>query len=337
MIEWLAEFAKRGATGALWPLYEFLVDGSSRYFWLYCVTGIAIAAYVNHRNRQTRTGEKPLFAPEVWLSQSAKNDYFVLVVGSMLRLTILSWAFINWRTIADFVVATLKALGVSGQVNDGPALALGLLMTVALFLVDDFVRWYVHYLMHRVPELWEFHKVHHSAEELNFATAERLHPFEVILTSLAGAASFGLVNGLFIGFFGDKLTVQTVFGANALLVLFNVFGGVLRHSPVWISFGPTIERWVISPAMHQIHHSRDPRHFNKNLGGSLAVWDRWFRTIHVPEGREVEGFGIGQETRDFRSLGVLYFRPFVRSAEILTGRLRAVAWRGTERSPSAQG
>ena len=48
-----------------------------------------------------------------------------------------------------------------------------------------------------------------------------------------------------------------------------------------------------------------------------------------PEGREIESFGIGAETRDFRALGVLYFRPFVRSAEIIKARLGMLAetWR----------
>jgi sterol desaturase/sphingolipid hydroxylase (fatty acid hydroxylase superfamily) len=322
MIDWLTGLASNAATGLLWPLYEFLSDGNSRYFWLYCAAGIAISIYVNHRASAQHPGAQPLFAREVWLGRSPTNDYVVLVLGSVLRLTVLSWAFINWRVIAEFVVALLRTAGVSGEVEDMTAIGLGMAMTITLFLVDDFVRWYVHYLMHRVPELWEFHKVHHSAEELNFATAERFHPLEVVLTSLAGAVSFGLVNGLFIGLFGDKLTVTTVFGANLFLVLFNIAGGVLRHSPVWVSFGPAIERWVISPAMHQIHHSSRPEHFDKNLGGSLAVWDRWFGTLHIPQGREIEGYGIGSETRDFRSLGVIYFRPFARSASLFASRLR---------------
>jgi sterol desaturase/sphingolipid hydroxylase (fatty acid hydroxylase superfamily) len=333
MFDWIVGILTSAATGLLWPLNEFLADASSRYYWLYCATGIALAIYVSRRAEAAHPGEQPLFAPHVWLSRSARNDYFILVMGSVLRLTILSWAFLNWRVIADFVVAVLKAVGVSGQANDATALALGGLMTVTLFLVDDFVRYYAHLLMHRVPELWEFHKVHHSAEHLNFLTAERLHPLEVILSSLAGAVSFGLVNGLFIGFFGDKLTVMTVCGANGLHVLFNVAGGVLRHSPVWLSFGPRIERWIISPAMHQIHHSSDPRHFDKNLGGSLAIWDRWFGTIHIPQGREIESFGIGAETHDFRALRVLCFRPFIRSAELIKARLGAFAetWRRSGR------
>lgn len=329
MMDWLNSLATGTMTGILWPLYEFLSDGNSRYYWLYCATGIAIAIYFNHENAKAAPGEQPLFSPKVWLTRSAYNDYFVLVFGSVLRLTILSWAFINWRPISEFVAAAIRWLGVSGQVNDATALGLGAVMTVTLFLVDDFVRWWAHYMMHKVPELWEFHKVHHSAEELNFATAERLHPLEVVFTSLAGAISFGVVNGVFIGLFGDKLTVATVFGANALLVLFNIAGGVLRHSPVWISFGPRIERWVISPAMHQIHHSDKAHHFDRNLGGSLSVWDRWFGTIHIPQGREIDGFGIGEETQDFRSLSVLYLRPFMRSAELIKGRLGALRWRST--------
>lgn len=335
MLDWLTEMIKNAATGTLWPLYEFFVDGSSRYFWLYCATGIAMAMYVTDRGKRLHPGEKQIFAHDVWVSPSAKADYFVLVMGSVLRLTILSWAFINWKPIAAFVVACLEWLGVSGTVNDTTAVGLGVVMTITLFVVDDFMRWWLHYLMHKIPELWEFHKVHHSAEELNFTTAERLHPLEVIFTSLGGALTFGVVNGLFIGFFGDKLTIQTVFGANIFLVVFNIFGGVLRHSPVWVSFGPAIERWVISPAMHQIHHSQDPRHYDKNMGGSLAVWDRIFGTIHIPQGREVEGFGIGEETKDFRSLGVLYFRPFMKSAELLLARVQRLRGGRQDDRPAA--
>jgi sterol desaturase/sphingolipid hydroxylase (fatty acid hydroxylase superfamily) len=195
------------------------------------------------------------------------------------------------------------------------------LLTLALFLTDDFLKWAVHTTMHKVPELWEFHKVHHSAEELNFLTAERHHPIENVLTSLTVALGFGLVNGIFIAFFGDKLTVQSVFGANIFMVVFNVAGGVLRHSPVWISFGPTIEKWVISPAMHQIHHSGDTRHFDRNMGVSLAIWDRMAGTLYIPKEREISKFGIGEETTDFRSLGVIYFRPFVRAGQLIKNRL----------------
>ena len=74
--------------------------------------------------------------------------------------------------------------------------------------------------------------------------------------------------------------------------------------------------------MHQIHHSGDVRHFDKNMGGALAVWDRMFGTLYIPQGREITEFGIGAETSDFRSLSVIYFRPFASAWGLIKGRFR---------------
>ena len=79
-----------------------------------------------------------------------------------------------------------------------------------LVIVDDFNRFISHYALHRIPELWEFHKVHHSAEVLNFTTADRVHPFEVVFSGLVNGITIGVVNGFYIGFFGGELTVATV-------------------------------------------------------------------------------------------------------------------------------
>ncbi len=311
MLDWIADQTTMAVIGALMPVYDFLIDGTSRYFWLYCFTGLCLAAYTYHKHKEAKNFEATLFDKEVWWSTSAINDYIIFVLTPVLRLTVLSGLAINWKAVSAFVVAALETVGVSGGATDGTALLLGGALTVTLFLVDDFLRWYVHYTFHRIPELWEFHKVHHSAEVLNFATAERHHPVEVIMTGAVLALGMGVVNGIFIGLFGDKLTVTTVAGANVFLFAFNIFGGVLRHSPFWVSFGPRVEKWLISPAMHHIHHSNKPEHFDRNMGGSLSVWDRMAGTLHIPRGREIEGFGIGEETEDFRSLSVIFFRPFV--------------------------
>ena len=320
MLDWIADQTTFAVVGALMPVYDFLIDGTSRYFWLYCFTGLCLAAYAYHKHKEAKSFEATLFDKNIWLSQSAINDYIIFVLTPVLRLTVLSGLAINWKAVSAFVVTALETVGVSGGATDGTALLLGGALTVTLFLVDDFLRWYVHYTFHRIPELWEFHKVHHSAEVLNFATAERHHPVEVIMTGAVLALGMGVINGVFIGLFGDKLTVTTVAGANVFLFAFNIFGGVLRHSPFWVSFGPRVERWVISPAMHHIHHSNKPEHFDRNMGGSLAIWDRMAGTIHVPRGREIEGFGIGDETEDFRSLSVIFFRPFVAAYGIFRRR-----------------
>lgn len=332
MHAWITDICDRLVVGAVIPLLDFFTDPGSRYFWLYCVSGLIIAYFVYRRHKEFGSFRETLMDREVWTSQSAINDYIILVITPMMRLTILSWAAINWKPVSAFVVSTLTGLGVSGSVNDSTAIVLGFALTVTLFVADDFLRWYTHYLFHRIPELWEFHKVHHSAEVLNFATAERIHPIEVVMTAAVLATAYGAINGLFIAVFGDHVTVTTIAGANIFLVLFNLAGGAMRHSPFWISFGPKVERWIISPAMHQIHHSDNPAHYDRNMGGSLAVWDRWFGTLHIPQGREVTGFGIGEETRDFRSLETIMFRPFEASARLLSKRFKAApaAARGTE-------
>lgn len=321
MFEWVQHQLTVLIASPLYPVWKIFNDGGSRYFWVYILTGLVLTALLYWRDKTAAPSARMLFDRETWTSVSAQNDYFIVVISAMLRLTILSWAFLNHKAIAASVASFLIWLGVEGQVNDGWALALGLLLTLTLFVVDDFIKFFGHWLMHMIPEFWEFHKVHHSAEHLNFATAERIHPAEVVFTSFLGALSIGIVNGVFIAFFGNTLTVETVFGANVFLVAFNIFGGVLRHSPVWLSFGPTLERYLISPAMHQIHHSDKVEHFDKNMGGALAIWDRMFGTHYVPKGLEVEKFGIGEETRDFRSLGVIYLRPFSRSYQLVRNRL----------------
>jgi sterol desaturase/sphingolipid hydroxylase (fatty acid hydroxylase superfamily) len=321
MLTWFNETVTNAVVGALMPISDFIMDGSSRFYWLYCITGIAIAAYAWHKHKRAmKDFEGALFSKEMWLSTSALNDYFIVVLTPVLRLTVLSWTTIHWQAVSNWVSSTLIGFGVTGAATDGTAIMLGFALTLTLFVVDDFLRWLVHYYFHVIPELWEFHKVHHTAEVLNFTTADRQHPVEVIATGAILSLAYGLINGLFIGLFGDNLTVTTVAGANIFLFVFNICGGVLRHSPFWISFGPTVEKWVISPAMHQIHHSDNPKHFDTNMGGSLAVWDRIFGTLYIPKEEEHIKYGIGEETKDFRSLGVIYGRPFAASLDHLRKR-----------------
>ncbi len=325
MLTWLNETVLYAVIGALQPVLDFFMDGGSRYYWLYCASGLAIAAYAYHKHKEAKGFQETLLDKDVWFSASAVNDYLIVVLTPVLRLTVLSALAIHWQPVSAWVISALRGVGVSGAVNDTAAVGLGVALTLTLFVVEDFLKWVAHYMFHAIPELWEFHKVHHSAEVLNFVTADRHHPVEVIATATLTTLAYGLVNGLFIGLFGDKLTITTIMGANIFLFVFNVCGGALRHSPFWISFGPAVEKWVISPAMHHIHHSNKPEHFDRNYGGSLSVWDRLAGSLHIPKGREIEGFGIGEETEEFRSLGVIFFRPFASAAAIFRLRFKTGA------------
>src|SRR5204862_1659650 len=66
----------------------------------------------------------------------------------------------------------------------------------------------------------------------------------------------------------------------------------LRHSPVWLSYGSTVGRWLVSPAHHQLHHSCERQHLGCNRGFELAIWDRLYGTLYVP-GMQPEKFRMG--------------------------------------------
>ena len=176
--------------------------------------------------------------------------------------------------------------------------ALFVAFSIALFLADDLSRYLVHRLMHRVPALWELHKVHHSAEVLTPLTLYRVHPIESWLNRLRGALSAGLVTGLFMWAFPGKLRAFEVLGVDALGFVWTALGANLRHSHVWLGFPAWAERWVISPAQHQMHHARSSSAPPGNYGSALALWDRMFGTLSLSEGRRPMRVGLPRSERN---------------------------------------
>jgi len=86
-----------------------------------------------------------------------------------------------------------------------------------------------------------------------------------------------------------------VLGVDVVGFALAALGGNLRHSHVWLSYGPWLERWFISPAQHQIHHSRDPRDHDRNFGAGLAVWDWVFGSLSLAGPRRRLRFGLAAQ------------------------------------------
>ena len=164
--------------------------------------------------------------------------------------------------------------------------------------------------MHTIPILWEFHKVHHSAKVLTPITFYRVHPVENFLFGLRYSLSIGFVTGIFIYFFGAMIDIYTVVGVNVFLFVFSIFGANLRHSHVPFSYFAFIEKWLMSPKQHQIHHSR--KHFDKNYGGFVSIWDRMFGSLQLSNEVPILKFGLRKnQMGDYTSLKSLIFRPFI--------------------------
>jgi sterol desaturase/sphingolipid hydroxylase (fatty acid hydroxylase superfamily) len=161
-----------------------------------------------------------------------------------------------------------------------------------MWLPSDFAVYWSHRLFHRWQVIWPLHAVHHSAAVMSPFTSYRQHPLALLLTTWAETIFVGLCQGLMIGTLTEGMALAEIAGINLFIVLANAGLAALHHSHVWLSYGPVMEHIVISPAQHQIHHSTDPRHHDRNFGNSLALWDWLFGTLYVIRGHETLTFGL---------------------------------------------
>jgi sterol desaturase/sphingolipid hydroxylase (fatty acid hydroxylase superfamily) len=105
-----------------------------------------------------------------------------------------------------------------------------------------------------------------------------------------------------------------------------MLGSNLRHSHIWMGFGPVLSYVFISPAQHQVHHSRAAEHHNKNYGEIFAFWDFMFGTLYVPQGEEKLEFGLADKQgrllpQPHNTLREAVFQPFQASAKAIRRRM----------------
>jgi sterol desaturase/sphingolipid hydroxylase (fatty acid hydroxylase superfamily) len=262
------------------------------------------------------------FSARLWWHRSARADYWLYLANAVVLPLVFGFLLIDERRFTQLVA---EAIGLQ-QLGGGGASAsvLGRLMfTVFFFIAYDFGRFVAHCLLHDLPILWEFHKVHHSAEVLTPVTSFRAHPVELLLMAWGPLVTTGALTVVFNIVSGDRISAYVFLGTHALLFVSNLIGN-LRHSPVWLSYGPLLGLWLVSPAHHQLHHSSEARHLGCNRGFELAVWDRLYGTLYVP-GIEPErfrlGLGDGTESR-YHSVAAMYALPFAGAARQLSSFLR---------------
>ena len=177
--------------------------------------------------------------------------------------------------------------------------------------------------MHKWHILWALHKVHHSATTLTPMTVFRTHPLEGVIFSFRGAITQAVTISSFIFLFGSNVDLFTVLGANIFTFLFNIFGSNLRHSHIGIKYWKWLEYIVISPAQHQVHHSVDKKHYDKNFGVAFAFWDWIFGSHHHSEDTDNLILGVDRHTGDeAHSLRNLYLSPISEISEIFKKKFK---------------
>ena len=274
-------------------LFSTLLDPSKRLFGGFIVSSVLLVLWVYWRRGHLKSARlgSAFFSRKYWFNRSTLVDYGLLSGNALLRTLLIVPLFGSQLMIAIWVARILQANFDTPHLPDIHPLMITALYSLCFFLVEDFSRFLLHYAMHKLPVLWSFHKVHHGATTLTPFTLYRIHPFEMLLYYVRGMAVFGVMVGTFVYLFGAKVSAFEIMGVHVMGFLFNALGANLRHSHVWLSFGAW-ERVFISPAQHQIHHSRAAQHRDKNFGTCLAIWDRLFGS-HVMAGRRKKlRFGV---------------------------------------------
>ena len=294
--------------------------------------GIALAIYVLWARRKRkiftlRGAFQFIFPKHVWQHPLAWVDvryYFVcylttgvivapvtVYVGTQTFL----WCQEGFSTLFPTPLLPVEDLGVFAL----------LLIALSTTLIFDISLYLTHYLQHKIPFLWEFHKVHHSALVLHPFTNYREHfvdnltygPITSILTAVQGA--------FFLTLLGYKPAIPTILGVGIATFLINFVGYNLRHSHIWFAFKPYWLGYIVnSPAHHQIHHSKETQHLDKNFGSVFALWDWAFGTLHLPRERETFRIGLTDNSEyDYSTVWRILWVPFAKAFKLVPQQLES--------------
>src|SRR3954469_21493679 len=206
---------------------------------------------------------------QVVLREEWREDLFYYLVSSLMIqiLTYLTFAPSNFvNSVHD--IGTVRT-----WVQNLP----WVVQLVAIMLLTDFAQYWLHRAFHRVPALWRFHAVHHSAKSMDWIAGARMHFLEIIVLRAVTATP-----ALLIGF--DVSAIQ----AYALIVyVYSTF----IHSNVGTNFG-VLEKIMVSPRFHHWHHGIEDEAVDVNFAIHFPFLDRLFGTHHLPDGKWPSGYGV---------------------------------------------
>jgi lathosterol oxidase len=172
---------------------------------------------------------------------------------------------------------TLFAWAVSGDVQRAVSNQPLAVQFVEILVLTDFVQYWVHRAFHQAPVLWRFHRIHHSADVMDWLAGSRLHLVDVAVTR-----GLTYVPIYVLGFAEPALVAYVAFVS---------IQATFIHANVRFNFGPL--RWVMAtPQFHHWHHGADREAIDKNFAVHLPVLDRLFGTCYLPGDRWPSSYGL---------------------------------------------
>lgn len=307
-------------------LFVALTFADKPTFWLPMLSTYIIASGVyfwqKYKDKSDQTSLLHfLFPKDMWLHPSTVQDCLMTFISWFLMTKVLYLIVIDPHIFTAIGHWILSALSIEQGTGSTPPQTVIALYVVLSIMAADLFYYISHRMTHEIPALWEFHKAHHSAETLTPLVVYRLHPVDAWFNQCCRNIGAGIVAGFFFYFYPSSESLFIITATNAGLFTFHLFLANLRHSHIWISFGQTLEHVLISPVLHQIHHSTAPKHFNKNYGSMLSVWDWMFGSLYIPKERETLTFGLGsgKAAEEQKSLLKMYLYPLGRFVKWVVG------------------
>jgi sterol desaturase/sphingolipid hydroxylase (fatty acid hydroxylase superfamily) len=227
--------------------------------------------------------DQPLFRIE-W-----REDLFYYFVSSLLVQVLTFLALAPATAIASHTTWTAFRGWVAAQP--------WILQIVEIMFLTDLVQYWVHRAFHRVPFLWGFHAVHHSARSLDWIAAARMHFLEIIV--LRGTT---VIPMMILGF--------TDFALHAYILLVYVHSALLHANVRW-EFN-RIGGLVATPRFHHWHHGIEKEAIDVNFAIHFPLLDWLFGTFYLPRGKWPTGYGIANHPVPRSYLGQFLY-PFRRA------------------------
>jgi sterol desaturase/sphingolipid hydroxylase (fatty acid hydroxylase superfamily) len=232
-----------------------------------------------------------------WRKKDAITDicywFFIPVMARYFRIGLLiaGAAVLFHITTADGLIAFYEN-------GHGPLASLPLAAQMIIFLVgEDFITYWTHRWFHG-KDLWKYHAVHHSTEELEWISAARFHPINIFFGTVVADVAL-LIAGI---------------SPNVFVVLgpITIAHSAFVHANLDWSLGP-FKYVIASPIFHRWHHTMPDRGGEKNFAATFPVIDLIFGTFYMPAGERPDRYGI--DDREFpEGFGAQLMYPFRRRA-----------------------
>lgn len=212
-----------------------------------------------------------------------RKDFFL--DGFYMFFNFFLFSLIGYNAISNIAVDTFSWLLSLVEIKNLVAINLTSLphwiQFFILFVFADFIQWNIHRLLHKNKILWEFHKVHHSVEQMGFAAHLRFHWMETVIYKTLQYIPLAMIG------FG----IHDFFIVHILAVAI----GHLNHANIKLTYGP-LKYILNNPVMHLWHHAQylPKGSYGVNFGLSLSIWDYLFKTAYTPTTNPNEPLGFDE-------------------------------------------